>query len=536
VKASVKFPAEAPGATAANEPAGLGTNHANVRKNLLRWGVIVFVAVAYLASVSPGHVFVNDDFAAYVMHAANLVEGRPYTFIHYVPNPQALWLAPTNGYPPVYPMILAPAYKVWGLNLRALKIVTVLCFVGFLVIFELFTRPMLSPLLSICALLVLSLNPIFWDQRNYILSEFPYLMFSFGALLVIQYTYKDLSSQDLRLGAALLLSVLLYGAYGTRTVGIALVPALAVADFVKFKRPSRFLVMAVAFTAVLFFVQAVFFTWPKGYISAFQFSPQLIFSNALYYAKTLSYMWQNGFSKELQIVFALSFTALAGVGFVRSLVNERSAREFYLLGYLAILFAWTAEIGLRGLLPILPLYVAYGLREFGRVIESLGAYRAPVITALLVIVGVTYSGEIRKESRQQPEPNVQDPAARELFGFLRAQTQPSDVLVFPKPRSLALFTNHAVASLAFNESPEDSTNFMKSIHATVLVKTGWSPPSWQHLLESDRGHALEIFHNSDYQVFRFNWESEYPTSMPPGFPASSRNTGARESGTTTSVQ
>jgi hypothetical protein len=112
VKASVKFQAETPGTTAANEPAGSRTHHGSVRKNLLRWGVIAFVAVAYLTSISPGHVFINDDFAAYVMHAANLVEGRPYTFIHYVPNPQALWLVPTNGYPPVYPMILAPAYRV----------------------------------------------------------------------------------------------------------------------------------------------------------------------------------------------------------------------------------------------------------------------------------------------------------------------------------------------------------------------------------------------------------------------------------------
>ncbi|HEY1422333.1 MAG TPA: hypothetical protein VGF20_02695, partial [Candidatus Acidoferrum sp.] len=104
-------------------------------------------------------------------------EGRPYSAIHYIPNPKALWLAPTNGYPPVYPLLLAPVYKERGLNLRAFKIVTVLCFVGFLLIFAGFARSSLSPLMSCCALLLIGLNPVFWGSKDLLLSEFPYLMF-----------------------------------------------------------------------------------------------------------------------------------------------------------------------------------------------------------------------------------------------------------------------------------------------------------------------------------------------------------------------
>ncbi len=84
----------------------------NRQQTLLQLGLVAVIAAVYLTHVTPGHVFVNDDFAAYVMQAANLVEGRPYTAINYVPNPKALWLAPANGYPPVYPLLLAPVYKV----------------------------------------------------------------------------------------------------------------------------------------------------------------------------------------------------------------------------------------------------------------------------------------------------------------------------------------------------------------------------------------------------------------------------------------
>jgi len=318
----------------------------------MQWGVILVVGVIYLASLTRGHPFASDDFAAYVMHAANVVEGRPYAAINYVPNPKVPWLGPTSGYPPIYPLLLAPVYRVWGLNLRALKVVTVLCFVTFLVIFNELTRPMFSALLGLCAMLIVAFNPVFWAHRDYLLSEFPYLMFSFASLMVIERVYRDLAADEFKLGEALLLSLLLYCSYGTRTIGIALLPALALADLIKFKRPSRFALAVFAITAALIIGQAPFLASPKGYITAVQFSPGMAINHSVFYAKTLSYVWQNGFSKKIQIVFALLFTSLAATSYVRKLRFTNPASEFYVAGYLVILFLWSAETGLRGLLPV----------------------------------------------------------------------------------------------------------------------------------------------------------------------------------------
>jgi len=52
------------------------------------------VVVVYATTVTPGHPFALDDFAAYVMHAENLVDGRPYTDIKYVPNPDGYGCRP----------------------------------------------------------------------------------------------------------------------------------------------------------------------------------------------------------------------------------------------------------------------------------------------------------------------------------------------------------------------------------------------------------------------------------------------------------
>ena len=194
--------------------------------------------------------------------------------------------------------MLAPVYKLAGLNLRAFKFLTAICFMIFLCVLVTYLRSETSATLIACVLLLIAANPIFWEYRQYVLSEFPYLMFSFAALLVMQRTYANLAPADLKLKSALLLSLLLYGAYGTRTIGIALLAAFVLADISKFHRPSRFLILTVVFTLAFILAQSIVLTSPSGYVSAFHFSPRMMLTNMLYYGKTLSYVWQNGFSKK----------------------------------------------------------------------------------------------------------------------------------------------------------------------------------------------------------------------------------------------
>ena len=490
------------------EPLGFESSQVRTRAGvdtgrLVLAAIIVVVAIFYVVTLKPGHVFVNDDFAAYIMHAKNLVEGHSYSDIHYIPNPDAMWLSPATGYPPVYPMILAPVYRIFGLDLRAFKIATVLCFVGFLIVFAELTREELG--LAGCAVLLglVSLNPVFWGQRDFILSEFPYLLFSFGALLAIQRVYGGLEPDRIDFRSVLLVSTLIYCAYGTRTIGIALVFALIAADFIKFRRPSRFLFCAIALTGACIGAQTLLLTSPAGYVSAFHFSPHTVATNTVYYGKTLSYVWANGFSKQLQIVFALVFTTAATWGFAKSLWREHGVKEFYLLAYIAVLLAWNSEIGLRGLLPVLPLYFFYGLREWVRLFESA---RLPVrFTAAGAIVGLvalSYAGEIKNESSLPREPNVAEVSAKEMFAFVRAQTSTQDVLVFPKPRILALFTERRVAALSPDQSEQQSLAFLRSIHATVMIDSNWSAVRTPE--EMTKLGAREVFQAGGYHVYRLN--------------------------------
>ena len=435
------------------------------------------------------------------MHARNLIEGHPYSDIGYIPNPDALWLSPSSGYPPVYPMILAPMYWLFGLNLHAFKIATVFCFIGFLSVYADLIGGEIGRLSAAILVLLLSFNPLFWGQREFILSEFPYLLFSFAALLVIERVYARLKRDRIEIGNVVLVSVLLYCTYGTRTIGLALLLALVAADLARFRRPSRFLLCVLSLTGLFIAAQTILLTSPKGYVSAFHFSWQTVATNAIYYGKTLSYVWENGFSKSLQIVFALAFTVVATVGYLKSLWRERGAKEFYLLAYIAVLLAWNSEIGLRGLLPILPLYFFYGLRECSQLLD--GA-RLPVrviaIGAFVGIAALSYAGKIRHVATLPAEPNVADADAAAMFEFVRGHSSPEDVLVFAKPRTLALFTDRRVAALSPDQTQTQRSVFLNSIHATILVDAAWSE------IKAGDGQtaygAEQVFHAGSYRVYQ----------------------------------
>ena len=474
-----------------------------VRPEWLFVAVLIFiVAILYIVTLTPGHVFVNDDFAAYIMHAKNLVEGRTYSDIRYVPNPDAMWLSPANGYPPVYPMILATVYRFFGLDLRAFKIVTALCFVGFLAIYAKMALDAIGWKSSICLLALVSFSPVFWEQREFILSEFPYLLFSFAALLFIERVYTRLEVKQIEVGSALGVSVLLYCAYGTRTIGFVLIFALIAADLMKFRRPSRFLLCVLALTGMFIAAQTLLMVSPKGYASAFHYSLHTITTNLIYYGKCLSYVWANGFNKGVQIVFALLFTVAAALGFLKSLWRERGVKEFYLLGYVGVLLAWNSEIGLRGLLPILPLYFFYGVREWIRLCEARLPVRLIAAGTLIGLATLSYAGEIRHQSTLPAEPNVADADAANMFAFVQQHTKPEDLLVFPKPRTLALFTGRRVAALSPEQSETQSLAFLRACHATVLIDAEWSAVRVNG--ESAELGGQEIFRAGAYHAYRLN--------------------------------
>jgi hypothetical protein len=465
----------------------------------LTWVLVAIIASAYFFGLTPGHVFAQDDFAAYVMQAANLVEHRRYTDIRYVPNPEAPWVSPANGYPPVYPLLLAAVYWRLGLDLRAMKMVTVVTFAIFLAAFAKWVRPIVSPRLRVVAVLLVGLSPAFWNYRDLISSEFPYLMFSFLALLAIR-RGSDVIRGWQHAGWALLAASLLYASYGTRTIGIALPGALLGAELMRRRKPGRFVVLVLGVFAGFAIVQSVLLTSPRGYMAVAHFSTTSVLENVASYAKSLSHTWESGFSQAAQGGLTVVFSGFAAFAFWKRF-RKGSLEAFYVVIYLTILIAWGAQIGVRGLLPVLPIYLTYVVLGITEAVERWKKPKARALVATVAVsMAITYFGGLRQRPWQAALANVSDTSAQELFTFLRSQTQPSDLLLFAKPRSIALFSGRVTASLGADELTSESVRFVRENGVRFVIQSSWTPAAYDQLLAS--GQFELVFGNGDFRVYR----------------------------------
>src|SRR5262249_58124503 len=135
-------------------------------------------------------------------------------------------------YPPIFPLLLAPVYKVWGFNLTAMKVELILFFLLSLwTIFLALRRELEWPYL-IAILVLIGFNPWVWQFKEQILSDIPYLFFTYLGIYLIHKAYgtkRDVSGQILY---GLLTGIAIYLSYGARTVGVDLLLALIISELV----------------------------------------------------------------------------------------------------------------------------------------------------------------------------------------------------------------------------------------------------------------------------------------------------------------
>jgi hypothetical protein len=140
------------------------------------WLIILLLIVAafHIVTVRQGHIW-GDDFAMYVHHAKNIVEGRPYTATGYLFHP-SISVSP-RMYPPVFPLFLAPVIRLFGLNLLAMKIEQVIFFVLVLAVVSLYWRRDLGPECTLALVAILGFSPHFWAAKDNVLSDLLFLFY-----------------------------------------------------------------------------------------------------------------------------------------------------------------------------------------------------------------------------------------------------------------------------------------------------------------------------------------------------------------------
>ncbi len=484
------------------------------------------VGAFFLLTLRPGHEWsMGDDFAQYILHARNIAQGRPYADTGYLYNPDLAVVGPP-AYPPVLPLALAPVWLVFGLDLIAMKALMVAFFVGSLGVVSLLVRSALAPIERAALVLVVGLNPYFWDFKDYVLSDIPFLFFASTTLLIGAWALPGSSSSAPRILPAVVLGFASYLAYGTRTAGVALAVTVVAFDLLTARRLRPASLIATGVFGVLATVQQVAIPGVDAYLQQLELNPGGLVPQLLRNAGALgagfARLWTDGPSSFLARVALLSGAGAATWGYVVRWRHGPSVLEVFLPVYVAVILAWPRGQELRFLIPIVPLLAFYGWIGLRCLPLPAVELRRPAALGLVGVVLLAYA--VRYTSSVYDGPigsGVGAPDTQDLFRFVQHETTPSDVIVFRRPRALALFTDRRSGPFAPGPNRRDVWSYLRDVGAADAISAPQDRRFWSDLAAQTPQCLAAVYQNPTYVVYRLNLDrlcTEALRTLPPTAP------------------
>jgi hypothetical protein len=494
--------------------------------------LILAIGAVHVLARRSGHDW-GGDFAQYVHHAKNLVEGVPYADTGYLYNRGYPQIGPP-AYPPGTALLLAPVYWAAGLNLEAMKGAMVACLLVFLLaVFLCFRDDLpLGPAATLVA--VLGLNHFFLAETNQIRSDLPFLAILYLAMFLIRRGEGKEGKGDVLLfrrsrletagdpGPAekvewpffLAAGVAAYLAYATRTVGGVLMPALVLADLLRTRRITRPVLLACLAFGCLAAAQAMLLEGSGGYLDQFGAAPSVLLANASAYATQMAAFWHNGYSKPLAVAVFTAVTLLAFLGYAASVRRHIGTCEVFIILYPLAIFLWPSYQGVRFLYPILPLYLFYALKGLEHPwLARRAKLRRATIASLAAAVAVSYAAMATTMEFGPLGEGVAKPESVALFDYVRRHTDPDDVVIFVKPRVMSLFAGRVSSVYHQPEDDRELWAYFDRIGARWLVVvendaafTGAERPevlAWlRRFAKRNEPRLARVWGNADFTVYR----------------------------------
>jgi len=482
------------------------------------------IGIFYFATVRPGHVW-GDDFAMYIHHAQNIVEGRPYADTGYIYNPAVPVYGP-KMYPPVFPLLLAPLYKIFGLNLVPMKLEQVVFFLLTLVAVYMFWQRELGSECTLAMLAILGFSPVFWTAKDMVLSDLPFLFFFYAAAVLVQRAPRQ-SPGWCRW--AVLIGVVLYLAFGTRSAGISLLAGLPLYDVLKHRRITRLTIVALLVCTGLIALQRYFVGSGVGGYVGQQIRPTAqtvatVATNLLAYGRALASFWVAATRGVFSFFVLVGAAVLVAAGLYFRLKRDfRSTREIsiveaFLVPYLAVILLWPFAAGVRIVFPFVPWMAflpLYGIRSLTTNLAP--RYSSAAACGFLLMIGVPYAMAYRSTDFG---PIRQDSGFAEFNQLCQAvleDTRADDVLIYFRARALSLYTQRPASSYNYHGTQQELELYARKIRATHLVTTNAFNDDVGFLtryVERNSSRFDLIYQNANFALYRIRPEMQAQATRP----------------------
>ncbi len=477
----------------------------------LPYAALAAVVVFYGLTLRAGHPW-GDDFAQYIVHAHNIVNGVAYTDIGVIHNPAVL-LGP-RAYPPLFPLLLSPLVALFGINLTAFKILGMACALGALALFERWLRRYFNPAMRALIVALVGFSPMFWSYKDQILSDMPFVFFTMLAVLLIERLKEERGGRwggwlaGLAMGAAI----------AVRSVGVVLWIAFFLEQIFQHRwRRNWFWQVAGASLAVMVALNLLLPSTSDYLGQTAGWNWAVIQNNLETVAVALNYLW--GSDPVIWNIFgftSLVSTLLFAVGFLRRLRESIGLIECYFAGHLAVILIWPHPQGMRFFLPLVFFFLYYvflGLKYSFSVasrFENMYIRRLGLAAAILLVLLLTLlpAKEYWKDYGRLPlqafNEGIGLPTSQEMFAYARDSIPDGQVVAFFKPRVLALLSGKTAFAPQWEAAqPERALADLRTYQADYLIvwKVGYTD-----LAEYARQNSqwfTPMFENVEFAIFAF---------------------------------
>ena len=420
-------------------------SRSGIRSHVALGVLVLAIILIHAAGLRTGHEW-SDDYAMYLSHALNLLSGQAYGDTGYIPNP---WAVPGPAtYPPVYPLLIMPWVAWWGTDLQMLKLFGLLMLAAALLTGYALLRPRIGSTAALLGVAILGLNPFFLEFRDEIRPDTTFLFFFLLTLWIgDRWTGKAQAIDRTRIAQGLLLGLVAYCAYGTRSVGIVLLPALALLELWRLRRLGPVLLTAALVWLALAAAQALTLHSDAGYVKLLTLDPHTLVYNATRYASSLSLLFINGLPAPGAFVLrALIFGAaslLAVLGYVTCLRRGPSVLEIVPWLYmLPLVVYWVGTmIQQRYMLPLFPLYLYYAWIGLDRLRQGMARpWRGALTWVATLALATSYVTAYAAWPDTEIQPTITSVAAQQTFDWIREETPSDAVVLVGRARAFALYT------------------------------------------------------------------------------------------------
>lgn len=493
----------------------------------------IFTLALFLSVTDHFFLFHGGDNADYISLARSLLQGSGYTNINTFPA------TPHVKYPPVFPALIALCFLVFGENILAVKVMIAFCAALSALGSGRLWKDREDSYLAPLAALLFAASPFLLHYSLDIYSEIP---FTALALLTLVFCERALKAERALNCDTALAAIFLLLASFTRSVGMVLAPALALAAL--FQRPrraslkrhaSQALVMVSPFTAAASvwvirdhllargasrsYFQELLLKDPNlsgsGRIGILEFILRAADNFGYYLERLAVVLWPLTKAPPTRGLSGLGVALLivALLGFLRAARKRLGAPELYLILYGAVMLSWSFRQD-RLLIPLLPLlfyYFLLGLQLMSDRAARLAwpkgagrAGRAAVISlSLLTLLAQlqTNAGLIRLTRLNSGQegfavnPNFRVVAldsgmSRVLAAsiYLRERAEPGAVVLARKASLVALASGHPAVGGPFAADPASFLRDLVKHRVQYVVTDEVYRETQQYILPAIKAH------------------------------------------------